>query len=105
MKVILKFLLIILFLLCFHDGLPYWYFTFLRTFGMIAFYWLYFAEKEKPIWKAIWIISIIVIQPFFPVEMRRENWLAVDVFWIILLLIGIFENLMNKDIHFNLNNK
>lgn len=95
----------ILFIICFFQGLPYWYFTFLRTFGMIAFYWLYFADKDKPIWKVIWIISIITIQPFFPVEMRRKNWLAVDVFWIILLLIGMLEDLINRDFSFKLNKK
>ncbi|WPO77226.1 DUF6804 family protein [Flavobacterium sp. KACC 22761] len=105
MKVLLKFILIVLFVVCFCEGLPYWYFVFLKTFGMVAFYWLYFSEKEKAIWKYIWVISIIVIQPFLPIEMKRENWLAVDVFWIILLLIGIFENLMNKDIDFDINNK
>lgn len=95
----------IFFVICFFQGLPYWYFVFLRTFGMIAFYWFYFAEKDKHIWKVIWIISIITIQPFFPVEMRRENWLAVDLFWIVLLLIGIIEDLMSRDFSFKLNKK
>lgn len=84
---IVKIGLIILFTFCLFD-MPYGYFQFVRFFGMIGFIILFKIDEynKRNYLKWIWIISAILINPFFKIGLGRIIWNLIDVIWIIILI-------------------
>ncbi len=89
----LKVSLIILFVACLFDW-EYGFYQLVRFLGMFGFIILGITSFLKSkIWFAVWIISAILINPFFKVALGRFIWNVVDVFWALLLTISlILEN-------------
>ena len=48
-------------------------------------------EKNNQGWMFVWIISALLVQPFFKVAIGREIWNIVDVIWAVILLVSIIK--------------
>ena len=81
---IIKIIISFLFVLCLLE-MPYSYFQFVRFFGMSGFCLLAFQEKNKALY-SMWVISALLINPFFKIPLGRTIWIIVDVVWIIILI-------------------
>ena len=46
-------------------------------------------EKDNQGWMFVWIISALLVQPFFKAALGREIWNVVDVIWAVLLVVSI----------------
>ncbi len=96
-SIILKVLLAILLLLCLLD-MQYFYFQFIRVFGMTCFAALAYLDRNKKnkVFVIIWICSAIIINPIIKVPLGRTIWNIVDVIWAVILLGSIFHHSMNS---------
>jgi hypothetical protein len=86
-QTLIKIILIILFLLCLFQ-MPYVYYQFARTVGMVGFVLLAYhdrGKKDKTL-MIIWICSAIVINPIFKIALGRTLWNIMDIIWASLLL-------------------
>ena len=63
---------------------------------MGTFFWLAYAEQERKEWMVVWIVSGLLVQPFFKVALGRDIWNIVDVIWAILLIVSIFSKPKQK---------
>jgi hypothetical protein len=94
----IKIVLIILFLLCLFQ-MPYVFYQFVRTIGMVGFVLLayYDSFKKDKTLMIIWIFSAIIINPIFKIALGRALWNAIDILWAVLLLgTIIYEIHKNK---------
>lgn len=92
-KIIIKIVLIILFLLCL-SKMPFSYFQIVRFLGMVAFAWLAYIDikkKDKTLF-IIWSSSALLINPFIKVALGRSMWNIVDVVWAIILVSSIWTD-------------
>ena len=87
---ILKIGLALMSLVCLLD-MPYGYYQLYRFIAMGAFFYLAYAEQEKKEWMVVWIVSGLLVQPFFKVALGRDIWNIVDSIWALLLIISIFK--------------
>jgi hypothetical protein len=87
---IIKIILAILSLVCLLD-MPYGYYQLYRFIAVGIFSYLAYIEREDKGWMIIWIISALLIQPFYKVALGRFIWNIVDVIWAILLIFSIFN--------------
>ena len=85
---ILKIVLAIASLICVLD-MPYGYYQLYRFIALGAFLYLAFTEQENKGWLAIWVISALLVQPFFKVALGRDIWNIVDVIFAVLLVISV----------------
>ena len=85
---ILKVFLSLLLLGCLLD-MPYGYFQLVRFSSMVIFTILFFNEKNSSL-KIFWIISAILVNPFFKLSLGRFIWNCVDIIWAIILIVSIF---------------
>lgn len=95
---IIKIALALLFIGCLAD-MPYGYFQFVRSLGMIGFGILAYSANEKKdnIFFIVWLASAILINPIFKISLGRTIWNVVDVVWAIILLGSLFtERRTNK---------
>ncbi|MDB9882854.1 hypothetical protein OAD66_06945 [Bacteroidia bacterium] len=85
---ILKIVLAIASLICVLD-MPYGYYQLYRFIALGAFLYLAYTEQENKGWLSIWIISALLVQPFFKVALGRDIWNIVDVIFAVLLVISV----------------
>ena len=85
-----KIILSIMSLVCLLD-MPYGYYQLYRFAAMVGFFYLAYQEQNRKIWFIIWVISGLLVQPFFKISLGRELWNVVDVIWAILLILSIFK--------------
>lgn len=58
--------------------------------GMFGFVALAYNENPKnQIWIFIWIISALLINPFFKIALGREIWNIVDIVWAVIIIISL----------------
>lgn len=77
-------------LVCLLD-MPYGYYQLYRFIAMGAFFYLAYAEREKKEWMVIWIVSGLLVQPFFKIALGRNIWNIVDAIWAVILIVSIFK--------------
>ena len=87
---LVKVVLAIMSLVCLLD-MPYGYYQLYRFTAMGAFFYLAYAEQEKKEWMVVWIVSGLLVQPFFKVALGRDIWNIVDGILAVLLIISIFK--------------
>ena len=87
---VLKIALAALSLLCLLD-MPYGSYQLYRFIAMGTFFYLAFAEQGKKEWMIVWIVSGLLVQPFFKVALGRDIWNIVDAIWAVLLIVSIFK--------------
>ena len=88
---IIKVILSLFLLVCMFD-MPYGYFQLVRFIGMIAFIILaHNIHKQSKFWFIIWLSSAILINPFFKIALGRVIWNALDLIWVALLIISLFN--------------
>ena len=91
----IKVCLAILSLVCLLD-MPYGYYQLYRFIAMASFIYLAYAEQGKKEWMIIWIVSGLLVQPFFKVALGSEIWNIVDVVWAVLLIFSVFNPRASK---------
>ena len=86
---------IILALLCLGClfNMPYSYYEMFRVIAMPSFIYLAYKERNKKFWPLLWIISAILIQPFYKFYIVREIWAIIDIIWAVLLIYPYFNKL------------
>ena len=87
---LVKVVLAIMSLVCLLD-MPYGYYQLYRFTAMGVFFYLAYVEQEKKEWMIVWIVSGLLVQPFFKVALGRDIWNIVDAIWALLLIISIFK--------------
>jgi hypothetical protein len=87
---ILKIALAVVSIACVFD-MPYGYYQLYRFIALGAFVYLAYAEQKNKEWTTVWIISALLVQPFFKVALGRDVWNVVDILWAILLMISAFK--------------
>jgi hypothetical protein len=87
---ILKIALAVVSVACVFD-MPYGYYQLYRFIALGAFVYLAYAEHDNKEWMTVWIISALLVQPFFKVALGRDVWNIVDILWAILLMISAFK--------------
>lgn len=87
---IVKIILAIMSLVCLLD-MPYGYYQLYRFSAMGAFFYLAYAEQGKKEWVVVWIVSGLLVQPFFKVALGRDIWNIVDGIWAVLLIVSTFK--------------
>ena len=92
---IIKSILAIMCLVCLLD-MPYGYYELFRYFAMGSFVYFAINEKDNQGWMFVWIISALLVQPFFKASLGEEIWNIVDVGWAILLIVSIV--MKNKEV-------
>ena len=83
---------IILLLLAFFDGWTSGYFTLLRiaVTGTTAYSaWLAY-EYKKEFWIWPFVIIAIMFNPVFPIHLKRDTWLVIDLLVAVFLFFSIF---------------
>ena len=86
-----KIVLALLCLLCLVE-MPYSFYEFFRVVALASFVFLAFKEKNKGIWTLFWIISALLVQPFYKFYITRPIWTIIDIIWAIALLYPIFSS-------------
>lgn len=93
--IILKIILAILFVGCLFD-MPYGYYQFIRLAGVVGFGVLAYDQYHKnTFWFSLWLISAVLINPFFKVHLDRFLWNAIDVTWAVCLVFSLFQSRKN----------
>jgi hypothetical protein len=93
---ILKIALAVVSIACVFD-MPYGYYQLYRFIALGAFVYLAYAEHDNKEWMTVWIISALLVQPFFKVALGRDVWNIVDILWAILLLISAFKKVKSNE--------
>lgn len=87
-----KIFLAFLFLLCLIDW-NYGYYQLVRFIGMVGFVYLaYNSYNNNKLWFYIWCASAILINSIVKIALGRTIWNIVDVIWVVLLFISIFNH-------------
>ena len=87
---ILKFFLAALSIICLFD-MPYGYYQLYRFIAMAVFFIIAFKERSSENWMIFWIISGLLVQPFFKISLGREIWNGIDIFWASVLVYSTFK--------------
>ena len=95
---VIRITLAVLSLLCLLD-MPYGYYQLYRFIAMGIFSYLAYIQREDIGWMIIWIISALLIQPFYKVALGRFIWNIVDVIWAVLLIFSIFKKESSNNIN------
>ena len=96
----IKIVLAALCLLCLFD-MPYSYYELFRIIAMCSFVFLAYKEREKEFWILLWVISAIIVQPFYKFMIVREVWNIIDLIWAALLLYQVLLDKKGKLKHQN----
>lgn len=87
----IKIVLATLFLGCLFNW-EYGYYQIVRFLGMVGFVILAYGNYAKDkLWFLMWLSSAILINPIFKIVLGRELWNMIDIAWVILLFISIFN--------------
>ena len=62
-----------------------------QAFWMRVAMGLAINEKDNQAWMFVWIVSALLVQPFFKASLGREIWNIVDVVWAVILVISIIK--------------
>ena len=94
-KKIMKFIKISLAVLCLLCllNMPYGYYELFRVFAMCSFVFLAYKERRKDIWLLLWIVSAILVQPFYKFIIVKEIWNIIDILWAFLLIWSLKKKL------------
>lgn len=94
-KVFIKVILAILFLVCLAD-LPYGYYQFVRFAALVGFGYLAFNANQQGVKNEafIYMALAILFQPFFKIALGRALWNGIDV----VVGIGLIVSLLKSDI-------
>ena len=92
---ILKIIVAILSIVCLFD-MPYGYYQLYRVIAAASFVYFVINSKENEVWFFVWLVSAILVQPFFKIALGREIWNIVDVAFAALLIISEFNFSNNK---------
>lgn len=87
---IYKSILAIMCLVCLLD-MPYGYYELFRYVAFGSFIYFAVNEKDEQGWVFVWIVSALLVQPFFKVALGREIWNIVDVVWAVILIVSILK--------------
>ena len=87
---IIKSILAIMCLVCLLD-MPYGYYELFRYVAAGSFVYFAINEKDNQGWMLVWIVSALLVQPFFKAGLGREIWNIVDVAWAVILVVSIFK--------------
>ena len=89
---IIKIILSILFIGALFK-MPFYYYEIMRFLGMVGFSILGYKAliKENQIFMVIWFSSALFINPFFKITLIKPVWNVIDIIWVILLVISIFN--------------
>jgi len=72
-------------------GMPYSFYSIYRVIGVVVFAYLFSRNELKVGWKIFWTISILIIQPFFKIQISKSFWIFLDVIWIVTMLLSIYD--------------
>ena len=72
--------------------MPYSYYELFRIIALCSFVFLAFKEKNKEFWPFFWIVSAIIIQPFYKFYIIRELWMFIDIIWATVLIYPIVSS-------------
>ena len=86
---LVKIILAICLTICFLK-LPYGYYQFLRIAGTISFLFLAYQSRDNLIFKIIWIVSAILLNPIFKIYFTKPTWNIIDFILAFILIISIF---------------
>ena len=92
---ILKIALALLSVTCIFN-IPYGYYQLYRFIALGSFIYLAYAEQEDKGWMIVWLISALLVQPFFKASLGREVWILVDIIWAILLVISALKSVRSN---------
>ena len=81
----IKVLLAILSIICLFD-MPYGYYQLYRFIAMGVFFTLAYKERHSENWMIFWILSGLLVQPFFKISLGRDIWNMIDIFWAMILM-------------------
>ena len=83
--------------------MPYGYYELFRVFAMCSFVFSWHTEKdEKDIWLLLWIVSAILVQPFYKFIIVKEIWNIIDVLWAFFInLVTEKKNMKELDLSYN----
>ncbi len=87
---IIKSILAIMCLVCLLD-MPYGYYELFRYVATGSFVFFAINEKDNQVWMFVWILSALLVQPFFKASLGREIWNILDVVWAVILVISIIK--------------
>jgi FtsH-binding integral membrane protein len=78
--------------------MSYGFYQLVRILGMAGFAWLAYKDSSKAdkTLMIVWIVSVLLINPFLKVPLGRHIWNVVDVVWAIILLITIWWDVKVK---------
>jgi hypothetical protein len=85
---ILKIALAIMSIICVFD-MPFGYYQLYRVIALGGFIYLAYNDQESKEWVTVWIISALLVQPFFKLALGRDIWNIVDVVWAGILSYSI----------------
>lgn len=77
---------------------PYWFFQFLRVTSFLGFSFLAFRLKENYLnpFFLLFILFAIIFQPIEKIALGKSLWLLVDTFAILVLIIYLIKNSIEK---------
>jgi len=78
--------------------MPYSYYSVFKAIAMPSFIYLAFKERNNGVWPLVWIISAILIQPFYPFFIARGMWNIIDIIWAVLLIFPTINKDKNSSI-------
>lgn len=69
-------------------NLPYGYYEFLRTVGMVLFiaYGVHSYKKDEELWVFFWFGSALFINPIFKIALGKSLWKVMDIIWAAILI-------------------
>jgi len=85
---ILKIIVAILSVVGLFD-MPYGYYQLYRVIAAASFVYFAFNSKENELWFFVWLVSAILVQPFFKIALGREIWNIVDLVLAVVILISL----------------
>ena len=86
----LKIFLAILLVICVLP-LEYQYYQFLRFTAFCLFLYFAYAEKRYKLLVPFWIISALLINPFYKIWFLKPTWNIIDIIWSIILILSLFN--------------
>lgn len=95
---LIKLIVGLLCLLCVFD-MPYAYYQIFRITAFVAFLIFSYDHYKKinkiksaKLYMFFWLVSALIVQPFFKLVIDRSTWNLIDLLWFVVLI----ESLINK---------
>ncbi len=82
-------------------NMPYGYYTFLRLFVCIAsIYYIFNTPKDKSAFLFPWLICAIIYNPLIPLELKKDEWLLVNIGTIFYIFFWLWNHATQKEKEF-----